>query len=336
MLSVEKQKKYLSKNLIVESLRKSDNNKEDIKQFSQSKGGSAIVEYLKGEAWDKDASNDTKVFLVRDRNTREIAYYYALNCGILYKDLDTTVMTSVEKECVERLIKALRRVEHVRGSSDTEEEFAYNELSNAYGAMDERIIDPDRATFLTLHAQEQAEIKDQREESVRKTEDSQFVKNVQETYPAIDIKFLCKNENYVPNIQLSFKLGVYVFWEIIVPHILRISEAVGCKYVYLFAADTSEGDQIDVENNVPIMYSKDYDMDEEPAKEATISKKQTPKKLVLYYMSSLKFRPVSDFIILKPYFERSCYTLFQDVASLTYNRDLIWNSHALPHEFTKQ
>lgn len=178
MLSVEEQKKYLSKNLIVESLRKSDNNKEDIKQFSQSKGESAIVEYLKGEAWDKDASNDTKVFLVRDKNTREIAYYYALNCGILYKDLDTTVMTSVEKECVERLIKALRRVEHVRGSSDTEEEFAYNELSNAYGAMDERIIDPDRATFLTLHAQEQAEIKDQREESVRKTEDSQFIKNV--------------------------------------------------------------------------------------------------------------------------------------------------------------
>lgn len=178
MLSVEEQKEYLSKNLIVESLRKSDNNKEDIKQFSQSKGGSAIVEYLKGEAWDKDASNDTKVFLVRDKNTREIAYYYALNCGILYKDLDTTAVTSVEKECVERLIKALRRVEHVRGSSDSEEELAYNELSNAYGAMDERIIDPDRATFLTLHAQEQAEIKDQREESVRKTEDSQFIKNV--------------------------------------------------------------------------------------------------------------------------------------------------------------
>lgn len=177
MLSVEEQKKYLSKNLIVESLRKSDNNKEDIKQFSQSKGGSAIVEYLKGEAWDKDASNDTKVFLVRDKNTREIAYYYALNCGILYKDLDTTVMTSWRRS-VERLIKAHRRVEHVRGSSDTEEEFAYNELSNAYGAMDERIIDPDRATFLTLHAQEQAEIKDQREESVRKTEDSQFIKNV--------------------------------------------------------------------------------------------------------------------------------------------------------------
>lgn len=331
MLSVEEQKKYLSENLIVESLRKSDNNKEDIKQFSQSKGGSAIVEYLKGEAWDKDASNDTKVFLVRDKNTREIAYYYALNCGILYKDLDATAMTSVEKECVERLIKALRRVEHVRGSSDSEEELAYNELSNAYGAMDERISAPDRATFLTLHAQEQAEIKDQREESVRKTEDSQFIKNVQETYPAIDIKFLCKNENYIPNIQLSFKLGIYVFWEIIVPHILRVSEEVGCKYVYLFAADTSENDQVDAESNVPLMYSKDYDIDEEHTPEVRV-----PKKLVLYYMSNLKFRPVSEFIILKPYFERSCYTLFQDVASLTYNRDLVWNSHALPHDPTQQ
>ena len=66
MDSISKQKKYLSENLVVESLRMYESNQEDIKEFLQAKSGSIIAEYLNNKAWNEDSSNDTRVFLVRD------------------------------------------------------------------------------------------------------------------------------------------------------------------------------------------------------------------------------------------------------------------------------
>lgn len=43
---ISKQKKYLSENLIVESLRMYDSNQEDIKEFFQATRGNTISEYL--------------------------------------------------------------------------------------------------------------------------------------------------------------------------------------------------------------------------------------------------------------------------------------------------
>ncbi len=109
MDSISKQKKYLSENLIVENLRMYGLNQEDIKEFLQAKSGSVLAEYLNNKAWNDDSNNDTKVFLVRDKRARKIAYYYALNCGILYKELKTIKMLFVERECVEKLVKAIKQ-----------------------------------------------------------------------------------------------------------------------------------------------------------------------------------------------------------------------------------
>ena len=63
MNSISKQKKYLSENLIVESLRMYGSNQEDVKGFLQAKSGSVIAEYLNNKAWNDDINNDTRVFL---------------------------------------------------------------------------------------------------------------------------------------------------------------------------------------------------------------------------------------------------------------------------------
>ena len=41
--------------------------------------------------------------------------------------------------------------------------------------------------------------------------------------------------------EVDIPLGFGIFWEIIVPIIIDITKKVGCKYVYLFAADKTEG-----------------------------------------------------------------------------------------------
>ena len=56
------------------------------------------------------------------------------------------------------------------------------------------------------------------------------------------------------------------------------------------------------------------------------------KKLVSYYINDLKFRPVSEYMILKPHFERTCYTLIQEVEDLSHKRELLWSSHDQDNE----
>ena len=147
MDSISKQKKYLSENLIVENLRMYGSNKEDIKEFLQAKSGNILAEYLNNKAWNDDSNNNTKVFLVRDKRTRKIAYYYALNCGILYKELNTIKMSLVERECVEKLVKAIKQ-SNLEGLSKEEQDAAYELLGDAYALFAVAAEQPEKANPL--------------------------------------------------------------------------------------------------------------------------------------------------------------------------------------------
>lgn len=318
--SINEQKQFLSENLVVESLRMYGTNQEDVKDFMQAAKGDRISRYLAREAWDDDQCRNTKVFLVRDKTTRQVVFYYALSCGILYSELNPFNLLPTEKLLVEKYIKALKWCRK-RNMSSQEQEDANNYYSEVLGEFYEKIGDSDRVTVLITLAEDKVNIKEEKEEAFEETAEGDHTKQVKETFPAIDIKFLCRNAQYQLPMQLDFKLGVYVFWEIIVPHILKISDMVGCKYVYLFAADNTESDASQ-EMIVP-MWTPDYDPDEDAPGED----KDFVRKLVSYYITELKFRPVSEYTILKPHFERTCYTLIQEVESLSAKRIAVWASH---------
>lgn len=318
--SINEQKQFLSENLIVESLRMYDTNQEDIKNFAQATKGDRISDYLTKEAWEDDQCRNTKVFLVRDKTTRQVAFYYALSCGILYSELNPLNLSPVEKPIVEKYIKALK-LGHKQNLSLEEQDAANNLYAEALEEFYEKIEDADRATTLISLADEKANLKEEKEEALEETAEGAHIKQVKETFPAIDIKFLCRNAQYQVPIKLDFKLGVYVFWEIIVPHIMKISDMVGCKYVYVFAADNTESDN-QAETVVP-MWTTDYDPDDEEEQ----GTRNLVRKLVSYYVTELKFRPVSEYTILKPHFERKCYTLIQEVESLRTKRDAVWAGH---------
>lgn len=61
--------------------------------FERLQSGNKIAEYLINEAWEDDKDRNTKVYLVRDKNTREIAYYFAINCRILYSEIEEIQLT---------------------------------------------------------------------------------------------------------------------------------------------------------------------------------------------------------------------------------------------------
>lgn len=320
-MTIEEQKTYLFERLRLESLCVSEQNKSDIESFEQAASGNKIAEYLRREAWDDDKARNTKVYLVKDKITNEIVYYFAINCGILYSEIEEIQLTDTEKEPFERYVKAVQMTQR-KAHTSSQQDAANNEYVEAMNELFAVVGNPDRASYLFSRAEDKAMLKEEERVLFSDTEETEHTKNVQETFPAIDIKFLCRNKKYVPDIHLDFRIGVYVFWEMIVPHLLQVSEMVGCKYIYLFAADNSDRGVSDIKE--PIMYTPDYDPyadeDETEAREEVL-------RLVDYYQKELKFEFVTKYKILKPHFERTCFTLIQGVDDLQNNRNMVWLTH---------
>ena len=109
-LSIEEQKKFLFDRLKTEPLRKTKENKEDIKAFVQTTKGEKISSYLINNAWDDDCDRNTKVFLVRDQETKEIVFFYAINCGILFSELNIWNLSKDEKIPFDKYVGAMQRL----------------------------------------------------------------------------------------------------------------------------------------------------------------------------------------------------------------------------------
>lgn len=124
---------------------------------------------------------------------------------------------------------------------------------------------------------------------------------VEKCVSAIELRHLCKNEKYVIPESLGVLFGFGIFWEKIVPELLGNTKGIGCKYIYLFAADKSEE-------------FGDADI----------------KRLVAYYKNAFKFYESEDddLIIVKPDYDENCYGLIQEVNMLEKNREAVW------HEFS--
>jgi hypothetical protein len=95
-----------------------------------------------------------------------------------------------------------------------------------------------------------------------------------------------------------YHLDLVCFGKKIVPLIISITKQVGCKYIYLFAADKTEGqDEIEM------------------------------KKLISHYKNNFKFSECEEGIkFVKPEYDNHCYGLIQSVSKLEMNREAIWHA----------
>ena len=91
--------------------------------------------------------------------------------------------------------------------------------------------------------------------------------------------------------QVGIPLGFGLFWEVIVPLVYEITNKIGCKYLYLFAADQTSDKEL--------------------------------KKLIQYYKNELKFSDVEDMMLIKPYYDKGCLGLVQAVSDLQNNRKAV-------------
>lgn len=264
-------KRRFFQNFYPEILTSKQINQQLINDFAATGEGKGLENYLKNKAWEADLEGETRVYLVKDQNS-SIALFFSIKCGLLYKKYQYDDLESDKLDFVNMLVKAM-----LQKDNDT--------LRNYY---DSEMYDLEEMDHLFKIASNRIDLKMEDKE----LQDNKYTLKVEECYSAIEIHHFCRNSMYKINEQVGIPLGFGLFWEVIVPLVYDITNRVGCKYLYLFAADQTADEEV--------------------------------KKLVQYYKNELKFSDVEDMMLIKPYYDKGCLGLVQAVSDLQYNRDAVW------------
>lgn len=238
---------------------------------------------MKDKAWDDDSEGETCVYLVKD-SEGEVALFFSIKCGLLYEKTGIELLNEEEHEYVDMIIEA-----KLSKNADKDFEEIYAAITSLCGA---------RVDALCEIADHKIDIKNERKEL--KEEDTTL--RVAKCYSAIEIQHFCKNVNYIPTIAGDIPLGYGLFWEIIAPKVLEITQLVGCKFVYLFAADNSDSEDLSHENDF--------------------------LKLVRYYKNELLFSEISDVTVIKPDYDKYCRALVQSIADIKDNISSAWEKYS--------
>lgn len=250
-----------------------ENNKDIISGFQSQRNNNTLGDYLKNSAWDDDLDGETRIYLVKDSEGC-VALFFSLKCGLLFSKNQYDKLEEDERSFVDMLVDAKR-------NNDQETINGYYEYGNSEFSDIERLF---------LIAEKRIETKNETQE----LGDGKNALKVEECFSGIELRHFCRNEAYQCPVDLKTPLGFGIFWEVIVREIFKITCQVGCKYLYLFAADKTENSDI--------------------------------KKLVRYYKSALKFYECEedDIIIIKPEYDKDCYGLIQEISKLSINQEAVW------------
>lgn len=276
-MTIEEIKSYFDGHFSVERLTAKAENKDLIKSFKAPEKGFKLGEYLHEKAWTDDLEGETKVYLIKDDEGFLVAFF-SVKCGLLYDSHEYEKLKGDELEFVNLVVEQYEMNLPDKG-----------DIIQAYYDCYDQIADERKDKLMEIAFQRYDD-----SEEVRTSKDGSSIKRVHETFSAIEIAHFCKNDCYEYNIDnmMGVSLGSGLFWEKIIPKIKEAISIVGCKYLYLFAADNSDYEKV--------------------------------RSLVRYYKDDFKFDEIQDLMIIKPDYDRKCQAMIQDVLEIERDGSAFW------------
>lgn len=276
-MTIEEIKSYFDGHFSVERLTARAENKDLIKSFKAPEKGFKLGEYLHEKAWTDDLEGETKVYLIKDDEGFLVAFF-SVKCGLLYDSHEYEKLKGDELEFVNLVVEQYEMNLPDKG-----------DIIQAYYDCYDQIADERKDKLMEIAFQRYDD-----SEEVRTSKDGSSIKRVHETFSAIEIAHFCKNDCYEYNIDnmMGVSLGSGLFWEKIIPKIKEAISIVGCKYLYLFAADNSDYEKV--------------------------------RSLVRYYKDDFKFDEIQDLMIIKPDYDRKCQAMIQDVLEIERDGIAFW------------
>lgn len=275
-MGITEEQKRIIDSLVCERLSSNQQNIRDIDAFFNSKNP-RLVERLLNEAYEEDIEGKTAYYLIKDTEGH-ILFYFSLKCGQLYdRHLDFNLYKLL-KDLYDGLLKMKKDADTTADDAEVMDKIL-EEIRSRKGVIKEDI------KKLSKRSKTIEEFEQLFDDGTEK---------VGETFSGVEIVQFCMNEDcsaYWKRYGINQKLGVIVFWHFIVPKVLQLMELAGCQYLFLFAADDSEDED-----------------------------------LVNYYKTWLKFETSADRSAATPVYDLTCKFLFQETSSLKQKRENFYQS----------
>lgn len=222
-----------------------------------------LDEFRKTESITHDQNNHVNSYIV-ENNDGEIIAYFSLRCGELFDntDINKMIIGSNAFIAAKQYGKGVRTAEIMKSM------------------MEATNMGLDPKEWKDFHGKKVNYIKELKKEPIKE------LNRVLNVHSAIELKFFGITQagrNYWKSLGMpqNIRLGETVFWMKILPLVEKIQKYVGCKFLYLFAAD------------------QDAD-----------------GSLVNYYKSNLHFDNSPSISVNKPKYDYQCIFLYKEINEL--------------------
>jgi hypothetical protein len=249
-----------------------------VDEFFNSRNTS-ISDTLQNEAYQEDETGKVAYYVVKNQEGR-LLFYFSLKCGMLYDSF-------IDDHSLKLLNKLMVYLDDISTKEQLTKEEAmivdkFREKLRSHKGLTKKEIEQIPKKGGTILEDLEKEI-------------GENVTHVGSTFSGIELVHFCANENTRDFWNESVegqKLGVVVFWEFVVKEVLEAMKHVGCQYLFLFAADKTD--------------------DEE---------------LVAYYRDSLFFKEAVDVATAKPIYDLTCKFMYQEANGLIGEREYFYDHY---------
>lgn len=259
--------------------------KELIKLIENNKN-SGLVSYLNDYGWQEDKDGSTAFYIVKDKSSN-VLLFFSLKCGALFQHLNEQQIQE-QKQLYEIAKKVL-----ISPESDEDKEIASLILDKfRQGGY---ISECEKETLTTLKSVK-GKLTEILEEISRdkKLDPNNHIIRVLSTHSGIELVHFCANERVKSqwaSHKLPHTMGKILFWKFVIPIVEEVRKLVGCKYIFLFAADS------------------------------------TPDlSLVNYYSVDLHFERPSHIGTSKPRYDFNCVFMCREIGAMVIHRHAFFES----------
>lgn len=232
----------------------------------------SIANVLRNEAYEEDEQGRVAYYVVKSESG-DILFFFSLKNGMLY-----------DQHLDEKKIKLLKQLYEYLEELDADAELS-NEDRAVVEAVKEKVRSRKGLTKTELERipKKNAKILDDLEHELNKN-----ITHVGRTYSGLELVHFCANSD-TDGLWKAFDFpqprGTIVFWQFIVPIVIKVRQLVGCEYLFLFAADLSESHML-------------FD----------------------YYQNQMGFADEGEKATAKPLYDLSCKFMYQEAGTLEIRR----------------
>lgn len=255
-----------------------------IQNFTVREDGKSLLEYLQKYAIDENATNANAVYFVVDGD-KDVLLYFSMKAGALHLHYNEQLIKEAEQ-----ITSILDNLQSKLGKDPDEDSgilWAIGQIKKRSTPLISKL-----KNIVTYVLKKGDKFKNVMLDRATETNANNI--KVLDTFPSVEMAQFCANKTYKGKYSALFypnTTGTVIFWHKVVPEIIRLTEAIGLKYLYIFAADSSDN-----------------------------------KQLEAFYKSALKFKEPGELGTSKPYYDNNCTLMIQEIADLQRNRQLFYDN----------